>query len=338
MINEYLILLIFIIINLFFSVNFDKIHIFQVNIDKPDKKRKFHIRNTPRAGGILLFINITLYFILITFFKNFIKLDVIFINYYSLNIFFISYFLIYFLGYFDDKYNFNPNLKFFLIILIIIFLSFLDKNIIINFLQFTFYQNQINLNSISIFFTIFCFLVYLNAFNMFDGINLQASLYSFIIFIFITFFLIDTLLTKVLIIFLIFFIYLNYKNKSFLGDSGSLSLSFIISYIFIILYNSNYIKFADDVVIFMIIPGIDLIRLFIFRLLKKRNPLSSDRNHLHHYLISKYSYKISLFIILILLILPIFLKYSGLENIFIFIISIISYFIVLLFAKNLKNI
>ncbi len=72
----------------------------------------------------------------------------------------------------------------------------------------------------------------------------------------------DSLIVKVLIISLIAYSYLNYKNKSFLGDSGSLLISFIIGYLFIKLYNFKYINFTDEVVIYMLIPGIDLIRVF----------------------------------------------------------------------------
>ena len=60
--------------------------------------------------------------------------------------------------------------------------------------------------------------------------------------------------------------------------------------------------------IFMLIPGIDLIRLFLIRILNKRNPLSPDRLHLHHLLLSKFSYKETLIIIIILILLPVILK------------------------------
>ena len=105
---------------------------------------------------------------------------------------------------------------------------------------------------------------------MFDGINLQSSCYSLIIFTCILIFYSNSLLIKILIISLIAFSYLNIKNKSFLGDSGSLLLSFMISYFFIKLYNYNYIEFADDVVLFMLIPGLDLIRLFIIESIKRK--------------------------------------------------------------------
>ena len=132
---------------------------------------------------------------------------------------------------------------------------------------------------------------------MFDGINLQSSFYSLFIFFYILFFYSNSLFIKILIISLIAFSYLNLKNKSFLGDSGSLLISFIISYLFIKLYNYEYIKYADEIVLFMLIPGLDLTRLFIMRILKKKNPLTSDRNHLHHVLIKKNSLKKTLFLI-----------------------------------------
>ena len=123
------------------------------------------------------------------------------------------------------------------------------------------------------FFTVFCFLVYLNAFNMFDGINLQASFYSLFIFLNIMFFFSNSLLINILIISLIGFSYLNFKNKTFLGDSGSLILAFIISYFFISLYNLDFINYADKICLFMLIPGFDLIRLFLIRIFNKKKSI-----------------------------------------------------------------
>ena len=57
------ILLTFFVINLFITINFDKMKIFSIAIDKPDKVRKFHKKPTALAGGIILIINIFFYFI-----------------------------------------------------------------------------------------------------------------------------------------------------------------------------------------------------------------------------------------------------------------------------------
>ena len=40
----------------------------------------------------------------------------------------------------------------------------------------------------------------------------------------------------------------------------------------------------------MLIPGIDMIRLFFERIKNKRNPFSNDRWHFHHLLLNKYGY------------------------------------------------
>ena len=42
-----------------------------------------------------------------------------------------------------------------------------------------------SLGLLSIPFTLFCFLLFINAFNMFDGINMQSGSYAFFIFFFI---------------------------------------------------------------------------------------------------------------------------------------------------------
>ena len=83
----------------------------------------------------------------------------------------------------------------------------------------------------------------------------------------------------------------------FLGDSGSLILGFLISYISIKAYNQNYIIHADEIFLIMSIPGYELLRLFIKRISLGRNPFTADNNHIHHYLIKKFSY-IKTFIIM----------------------------------------
>ena len=59
----------------------------------------------------------------------------------------------------------------------------------------------------------------------------------------------------------------------FLGDSGSLLISFIIGYFFIKLYNNELINFTDEIVVYMLLPGIDLIRLFFQRILNKKKSI-----------------------------------------------------------------
>jgi UDP-GlcNAc:undecaprenyl-phosphate/decaprenyl-phosphate GlcNAc-1-phosphate transferase len=328
MVTQYIILLFFSFLNLILILNFSKIKFFKINIDKPDNNRKIHLSPTPLAGGLIIYLNILIYWIILNFSDILINQETIFENIKSFNIFMLVASSVFLLGFLDDKYNIKANTKFYILIILIFILLLLDRGLIIDNIKFSFYQKNIFLNNYDIFFSIFCFLVFLNAFNMFDGINLQSSTYSILIFFCILFFFLNSLIISLLIISLIGFSYINFKNKSFLGDSGSLLLAFVISYFFIKLYNLDYIKYADQIVIYMLIPGLDLIRLFIIRILKKRNPLSPDRLHLHHILIKKFSLSITLSIIIFLIIFPIILDYSNLNNIFTLIITSLLYFVV----------
>ena len=51
------------------------------------------------------------------------------------------------------------------------------------------------------------------------------------------------------------------------------------------MYNQNFNIDSDHIFLIMIIPGIDLIRLFLTRVSKGYSPFKPDRNHLHHILL-----------------------------------------------------
>ena len=334
--NSNLVLIFFIILNIILVLKFTEIKLFHYNIDKPDKLRKFHSKPTPLAGGQIIYLNIIIYWIFLNISENFLTTDIFFEDKKSLNNFMIISSGIFFLGFIDDKLNLKANLKFFILFLLILTLLMIDKGLIIDHIKISFLENNFTLGYFGIFFSIFCFLVFLNAFNMFDGINLQSSSYSILIFVSFLIFFTNSLLIQILITSLIGFSYLNVKNKSFLGDSGSLLIAFLISYFFIRLYNLDYIEYADEIVLYMIIPGLDLIRLFVIRILKAKNPLSSDRMHLHHLLINKFSLKKTLIIILLLISIPIILSQLNINNIYSIIIAVLNYSI-LLFYISQKN-
>ena len=136
---------------------------------------------------------------------------------------------------------------------------------------------------------------------MFDGINLQAGSYCLIFLITLLFYSELNFLILSTILSLIFFLYLNSKSRLFLGDNGTYLLSFIISYLTITTAKqSDYILFsADKIFLLMILPGLDLIRLFIIRLLNKKHPFSPDRRHIHHILLRKTSFKLTILYIII---------------------------------------
>lgn len=204
----------------------------------------------------------------------------------------------------DDKNNLSSNVKLFLIILIIFVTLMFDEGLLIKKLIFSFYNFEINLGIFSYFFTIICFLLFMNAFNMIDGINGQAATYSIFIFLVFIFKNINIIFYSLILIPLIIFLIFNFKNKIFLGDNGTLPLGYFISYIFIDNYNEVKSFYCDEIFLIMMIPGFELLRLAIYRIIKKKHPFKADRNHIHHLILRKYSYIKTFLAIQFLLILP----------------------------------
>ena len=128
---------------------------------------------------------------------------------------------------------------------------------------------------------------------------------------------------------------MNFKNKSFLGDSVTLSLGFLIAYIFIKSYNLKYILYADEIFLIMSLPGYELIRLAFTRILKKRHPFKADSNHIHHLIIKRLGFIKAYLIIQLLLIIP-YLLFISLRNFYFSIItSLILYcYVIYLFKKR----
>ena len=133
---------------------------------------------------------------------------------------------------------------------------------------------------------------------MYDGINLQVGIYSIGIFFILMFYTAEYLFLILLIISLLVFLYLNHKSKIFLGDNGSNLLGFIISFLIIYIandYESSNLS-VENIFILMMLPGLDLIRLFVLRLKKRRHPFSADRSHIHHLIMDQEGYLKSILI------------------------------------------
>lgn len=324
--SKEVIIFILLIGNLIITCNLKKISKILNIYDTPDGVRKFHIITTPLLGGIIFLFSI-LFLLLLQFFLT----ENIFFEFTSINKkeflnLFVLLLFVFLIGFFDDKIGVSANKKlFFLSFLIFAYLK-IEPNLVIYNLNFSLFKYSLNLGGYSLLFTTICFLLFINAFNMFDGIDLQSGLYSLFI-ITILF-----ILNKYLFIYLyfsiqiIFFLILNFKKKTFMGDSGTLLLSTLISFFIIKTYKTENSLYADDIFLLMLIPGIDLLRLAIFRILKKKHPFKADNEHLHHYLSSKFSLIKTTTIIQSLIIVPalvgIYFKISHLA----IILSLIIYF------------
>jgi UDP-GlcNAc:undecaprenyl-phosphate/decaprenyl-phosphate GlcNAc-1-phosphate transferase len=155
---------------------------------------------------------------------------------------------------------------------------------------------------VSVAFTIFLYLVIINGFNLIDGIDglasgvaMLSSLAFGVLFIiaggydyaFQAFILIGALAA-----FFRFNVF-SRKNKIFLGDTGSLTIGFIMSLITITFLECEHLgtiskSFGSIPVMafgILIVPLFDTMRVFVIRSLRGESPFSADRKHIHHRLL-----------------------------------------------------
>jgi UDP-N-acetylmuramyl pentapeptide phosphotransferase/UDP-N-acetylglucosamine-1-phosphate transferase len=138
----------------------------------------------------------------------------------------------------------------------------------------------------------------INAFNLIDGIDGLASALGILASIVLgTLFYEAQEYRYAIVCFAIFgslitFFFYNVfgrENKIFMGDTGSLIIGLLFA-VLIIKYNEialtmdSYAKNFSPVIsmAIIIIPIFDMIRLFGYRVFKRKSPFSADINHIHH--------------------------------------------------------
>lgn len=310
-------------------------------IDYPSE-RKIHNKNTPLTGGISIFI------ILLIAFLN-LKLEIF---YYNL---ILCSFLILLIGIFDDRFTISPNLRLLFQTAICLTMSVNSINIqsfaitydatFLN-LFFLFYENS---NFLQIIFTTFCLIIVINSFNFIDGIDGLCSGLAIISLFFIICFSYFEIDTNSFLFLLIFFTCLNLfaffniasflKFKSFLGDSGSTMIGFILGCL-LIYYSQgkNMYMYPYQVIWIAPLPFFDFARVIISRLYYKTNPFKPKKDHIHHIILNnKNSSKKTLLILLILnfLLIVIGLSFSYLLPSY-SILTFVFFFLCYLLIVNLK--
>jgi UDP-GlcNAc:undecaprenyl-phosphate GlcNAc-1-phosphate transferase len=118
-----------------------------------------------------------------------------------------------------------------------------------------------------------------------------------------------------------------------MGDSGTLLISFILSYFFVKSANVYKVFSADEIFLIMLIPGLDLIRLALTRVLSRKHPFEGDRNHLHHLLIKRFNLRNTLILIMSLIIFPNFVSLYFGYTLELIVISVTIYFFIIFKIK-----
>ena len=317
------------LINLVFVFSFYRVSNYFNLFDIPDFKRKIHKKKTSLAGGILFYIFLIVYnvFFFLNSFENFLNPRDLFGLTLVASFFF-------FLGLYDDKYNLKPNTKLFLMVFFILSLTLFNKNFVVGEINLGFLDKTFILGDLKYIFTIICVLCFINASNMFDGIDLQFGLYT--IFLSVIFIYKGMLVnfSVGMILCAIFFLFLNFKKKIFVGNNGTLLISTLFSFLIIISYTKQNIFLVEEIFILMSIPGLDLIRVTFSRLSDGHHIFYPDMKHIHHLLIKKNSLILTNLLIQISIIVPVFIYYYFNNFLISLMLSLITYSSLIYYAKK----
>ena len=240
-------------------------------IDIPND-RSIHVDHTPRGAGIGFFLAAA---IVLPFFHFDVMLQYLWT--------FVAIFLVFFVGVLDDHHDTSPKTKFIVLIIATVFLSF--DGLIIDDVG-TFFGLPITLGWFALPFTMFAVSGFTNALNLIDGLDGLSATVSIVILG--SFFIVgyqndDTFMVMLSMSFiasLAAFLIFNWHPASiFMGDSGSLTLGFIISVLAI-----KSLAYLPTVSVLFIaaLPIFDTLIVMTRRKIRGRSMFSADRCHMHH--------------------------------------------------------
>ena len=224
----------------------------------------------PLTGGIFIYLSLFFFF-----------------NYLDFLLYVFST-LILLLGFISDLKLINSaNRRLLIQILIVLSYIFLS-NLQITDTNIYFLDNLLSIKYVNHLFVIFCILILINGSNFIDGLNtLNIGYFLFICLIIIylilnnIIFVSDYYIYKNLTLVLLFLYLLNFKNKLFLGDSGSYLLGFFFSIILINLYNTNNHISPFFIVLLVWYPSYENLFSIIRKKISNRSTMKPDSNHLH---------------------------------------------------------
>ena len=242
----------------------------------------------------------------------------------------VSMLVVFFVGVIDDLLSLSPARKVIgQIIAILIIIYFPSENG----LQINDMHGVLGIyelpDIVATLFTVFVVIVITNGFNLIDGVDgLAGSLGIVASFSFGLLSVISGQINMSLIAFTLmgsligFLIYNKHPAKIFMGDTGSLVVGLVLSILAINTINSgiinDYIHLPNKgplvAIAILAVLLFDSLRVFIVRVIKGRNPLSPDMNHIHHVLLNLgYGHQKTTLIICIINILLIVVAYFLLD-------------------------
>ncbi len=250
---------------------------------------KIHSDFVPSMGGVAILFGTTLALLMALPLNQWI----------IMRYFFISVALMFLIGLRDDVLALTPRQKLFSQFLPVFVLVFLDDVKLVSLYDINPQPFPV---IVMYFVSLFTVIIITNAYNLIDGIDGLAGTVGIIASIFFGawFYSADELFLS-LIAFcvagaMIAFLLFNWQPSSiFMGDTGALTVGFVLSFFSIRFINLNYAlpagheaKFTASIstaICIIIIPVFDTLRVIILRLRRLQSPFHADRNHLHHRLL-----------------------------------------------------
>lgn len=272
-------------------------------VDEPGEARKLHRRSVPTIGGILIFAGTILGYSLWFPSQNPAQLGM---NYDTLSalqefkFLVASMFILFFLGLKDDIIGVSPSKK------LLVHMAVGAILVLMADIRVTDFWGLFGMGTIpnwaSIIFSIFVYIVIVNAINLIDGVDGLAAGVGTIAALTFAFWFFNTkdlplaLLASTLAGSLVAFLIYNFNPaKIFMGDSGSLTIGVVV-YVLAVKMIEFPIKELPQIVdgvskpvlamAILSYPLIDTLRVFIQRTLQGRSPFSADKNHIHHRLLA----------------------------------------------------
>ena len=255
---------------LIFSLNF-VIKKYELILSNTGLKHQSFVNNSiPLTGGIFSLLPV-----LYLFLPNY-------------NLFCCIFILLFILGLLSDlNILVSPKKRFFLQLLLIIFFTTVYKFEVTP-TKIIFFDNIIQNNYWGYIFTAFCLMILINGSNFIDGLNGLLIGYISLIILFLIkldlFSLLNSFENKYIyfIIIFLFILILNFFNQLFLGDSGAYSLSFLIGFILIEIYNLNQNISPYFIILLLWYPCFENLFSILRKMFYKKNdPLKPDTEHLH---------------------------------------------------------
>jgi UDP-GlcNAc:undecaprenyl-phosphate/decaprenyl-phosphate GlcNAc-1-phosphate transferase len=265
-------------------------------IDHPDGGRKSHARPTPMVGGIALMVPLLLVALVEAIWHS--PAADIFPTLLLVG----SGFLL--LGWYDDRHHVPPRVR--LLISSALFGAvILQQSLALTALDFG--GLVIPLWILALPFTVLCLVGLQNAINMADGMNgllIGLSMFWTACLLVYAPEELQLYLTLMLLGLVILLLY-NMAGALFLGDAGSYAIGGTIGILMIYCYQR-----ADGdlpvltVVLWLLVPVVDCLRVMVTRAFQQRSPLEADKNHLHHRLARHWPWPICLAIYLAVVVVP----------------------------------